>query len=138
MKMDIHALIDLWNLPQQHPGTSGAEAAAKLLLGLYNGKRFPFDLTDLRSFDDNNLDAALTVIRADATRCEREVHQWLNAATGRTDFGERFEHLAHDYKLKGRYRGRDDLAPLVPEVLIIRRTLDAGAKDSPRASGLKP
>jgi hypothetical protein len=96
--MNRTSLITLWNLTQKHPGTSGARVAAGVLLGLYNGQRFPLDLTELRCFDANNLAAAIEVIRADASRCQMEVHEWLNHFTGRTDFGCRFEHLAHEYK----------------------------------------
>ena len=46
--MNTQSLTKLWNHTQQHKGTSGARAAAGVLLGLYNGDRFPFDLTELR------------------------------------------------------------------------------------------
>jgi hypothetical protein len=95
--MNPHALITLWNLTQEHPGTSGARAAAGVLLSLYNGQRFQLDLTDLRVLDCKHLRAALQVMEGDANRCQMEVHEWLNRLTGRRDFGERFEHLAHDY-----------------------------------------
>lgn len=98
LTMNRTSLITLWNLTQKHPGTSGARAAAGVLLGLYNGERFPFDLTDLRVLDPEYRAAALDVITADATRCQMEVHEWLNHFTGRHDFGCRFEHLAHEYK----------------------------------------
>lgn len=117
--MDTAALIRLWNIPQRHPGTSGARAAAGVLLGLYNGPRFHFDLTDLRLLDEENLSAAIAVINADALRCQYEVHSWLNKLTGRTDFGERFEHLAHDYRMKGRCP-RSQLRPITPRSLILR------------------
>lgn len=80
---------------------SAARVAARLLLGLYNGYRFQFDLTDLRLLDAANLKRALSLLEFDA--CPRmEVHQWLNRLYGRTDFGERFEHLAHRWNLKGK------------------------------------
>lgn len=120
--MNTGALITLWNLTQQHPGTSGARAAAGVLLGLYNGSRFPFDLTDLRVLDANHLDAALQVITHDATRCQMEVHQWLNGLTGRSDFGHRFEHLAWEYQTFKRGRAkREWLAPLDPPHLTLAR-----------------
>jgi hypothetical protein len=120
--MDTKSLIKLWNLTQQHRGTSGARVAAGVLLGLYNGQRFPFDLTELRSFDDNNLDAALSIISSDATRCQREVHEWLNHLTGRRDFGDRFEHLAHEYNTTKRGRCKVSYLaeiPLSPQRLAI-------------------
>ncbi len=102
--MKTESLVRLWNITQEHPGTSGARVAAGVLLGLYNGNRFPFDLTELRCFDSGNLAVALEVIRSDASCCQMEVHEWLNRLTGRRDFGDRFEHLAHGYQCfkKGR------------------------------------
>lgn len=100
--MNIQALVHLWNCTQLHTGTSGARAAVGVLLGLYNGSRFPFDLTDLRLMDASYLAAAIEVIQSDAAHCQREVHEHLNCLTGRSDFGQRFEHLAYRYRLKGR------------------------------------
>lgn len=116
--MNRRALVLLWNMTQMHPGTSGARAAAGVLLGLYNGARFPFDLTDLRLLDARHTHAALEVIGADAARCEREVHEWLNRITCRADFGARFEHLAHAVRAKGRCK-RAHLEPLSPAYLVI-------------------
>lgn len=97
--MNIASLISLWNHTQQHPGTSGARACAGVLLGLYNGDRFPFDLTELRLLDKHLRVAALDVITADATRCNYEVHEWLNHTCSACDFGDRFELLAWEYKV---------------------------------------
>lgn len=118
--MKTESLIKLWNLTQQHPGTSGARAAAGVLLGLYNGTRFPFDLTDLRMLDTGNLTAALDVIGADAARPLMEVHQWLNQLTRRTDFGARFEKIAHEYLAfkRGRCK-REYLQALQPARITI-------------------
>lgn len=80
---------------------SGARVAARLLLGLYNGGRFPFDLTDLRRLDEQNLSRAMVLLRMDA-RCSMEVHECLNLLYGRHDFGARFEHMAHAWRVKGR------------------------------------
>jgi len=118
--MNTQALIQLWNCTQRHHGASGARAAAGVLLGLYNGDRFPFDLVDLRVMDQNYLDAAIEVIRCDATRCQREVHEWLNQLTGRRDFGMRFERLAHEYRRKGRCK-LIHLDPVSPENLLIEQ-----------------
>lgn len=120
--MNTKALIQLWNVTQLHAGTSGGRAAAGVLLGLYNGGRFPFDLTDLRVMDASNLDAALQVIYQDSSRCQMEVHQWLNRLTGRTDFGARFEQLAYDYSAGPFKRGRckrEYLMELTPARLVI-------------------
>lgn len=109
--MNTVALITLWNLTQIHQGTSGARAASGVLLGLYNGSRFPFDLTDLRVLDTAHLEAAMAVMLSDASRCQMEVHSWLNRVTGRHDFGQRFEHLAHEWKRKCKREYLDSLEP---------------------------
>ncbi len=96
------AALRLYHLVKQHPGTSGGNGAAKLLLGLYNGRRFPFDLTELRIFDPQNLDAALTVLRMDASRTWCEIHDLLNAILDTTHVGAEFEIWAYDMRLKGR------------------------------------
>jgi hypothetical protein len=118
--MDIQALVTLWNVTQEHPGTSGARAAAGVLLGLYNGNRFPMDLTDLRLLDGKNLNAALMVIAHDAGRCQQEVHQWLNQISGRKDFGPRFEFLAWDYRFKGRVKSKADLTACAPSQIVLQ------------------
>ena len=115
---DDDALIKVWNLTQRHPGTSGAKACAGLLLGLYNGRRFPFDLTDLKLLDLAHHDAAIEVIREFAQPFYAEVHDALNQRTHRSDFGPRFEHLAHEYRLKGKCK-RDGLVELDCDYLLI-------------------
>lgn len=118
--MNTAALIRLWNVTQNHDEyTSGARRAALVLLGLYNGPRFPFDLTELRAMDTDIHRDALLVITDDSTRCQREVHEWLNLLTGRTDFGERFEHLAWRFRVKGRCK-RDALRTLNPPRLVLQ------------------
>ncbi len=99
----LAALRRLYELPKRHIGTSGGNTAAKLLLGLYNGRRFPFDLTDLRCFDMANFEAAMTVLRMDAPACKAEVHVVLDAlfADGFSTQDE-FEHWAFNLRLKGR------------------------------------
>jgi hypothetical protein len=88
---------------KRHPGTGGSRAGAGLLLGLYNGLRFPFDLTDLRSFDTALFEAAMTVIRMDSRRTWCEVHVLLDAIyNDGCNTGEEFEHWAFDLRLKGR------------------------------------
>lgn len=96
------AVLKLYNLARQHLGTSGGNTAAKLLLGLYNGNRFPFDLTSLRYLDAGNLEAAFTVMLMDAARTYVEVHELLNAILGVQYVGVQFEVWAFDLKLKGR------------------------------------
>lgn len=124
--MNTAALIKLWNLTQVHQGTSGARAAAGVLLGLYNGIRFPFDLTDLRVLDEPHFEAAMAVIRCDGQRCHMEVHAWLNQLTGRHDFGMRFEHLAHEWRRKGKCK-REHLDPVLPAHVTIAEAEEAAA-----------
>lgn len=116
--MNIESLATLWNLTQEHPGTSGAKAAAGVLLSLYNGQRFPMDLTDLRLLDGRNLAAAIDVIECDAGNLQREVHEWLNMISGRRDFGMRFETLAYDYRLRRRTK-KENLVPLSPQHILV-------------------
>lgn len=119
--MNIAALVHLWNMTQKHSGTSGARVAAGVLLGLYNGDRFPFDLTELRALDGDNLEQAIEVIRADSGFCQMEVHAWLNRLSNRQDFGERFEHLAHEYNRFKRGRCKKEfLKPVSPARLTLR------------------
>lgn len=96
------AVLKLYTLAQEHLGTSGGNTAAKLLLGLYNGQRFPFDLTNLRFLDAGNLEAAFTVMLMDAARTYVEVHELLNAILGVQYVGVQFEVWAFDLKLKGK------------------------------------
>jgi hypothetical protein len=92
-------LVLLWETAQRDHG--GSRVCVKLLLGLYNGQRFPFDLNELRCLDDRHLDAAMAVILSDASP-QMEVHERLNRLLGRRDTGDRFELLAFDWGLKGR------------------------------------
>ncbi len=92
---------------------SGARVAAKLILSMYNGSRFPFDVTELRCLDQSMLEEALVLMRFDS-RPQMEVHEWLNRLYGRRDFGARFEHLAHFWRMKGKCK-KEFLQP-VPEL----------------------
>ena len=96
------AIDKLYQVAKQHQGTSGGNAAAKLLLGLYNGKRFPFDLTDLRVLDAGNYAAAMVVIDMDARRTYTEVHVILAALHVGEPVQSVMEMWAVDLGLKGR------------------------------------
>lgn len=98
----IEALVHFFILATTE-SHSGARVAARLLLGLYNGNRFEFDLTDLRLLDASNLRRALALLEFDA-RAQMEVHAWLNRIYSRSDFGMRFEHMAHKWDVKGKCR----------------------------------
>ena len=110
-----NAFLQLFRLAQRHLGTGGGDTAAKVLLGLYNGRRFPFALTELRRFDDNNLAAAITAIATDAGHCCAEVHEVLNALLGRTSVGHELELMAYDLRLPKRCKAAElaDLRRLV-------------------------
>ncbi len=101
----IEALLRFWTMAQQNHG--GARVAVKLLLGLYNGPRFPFDLTELRGLDAANLDDAFAVMRMDS-RPQAEVHVLIDRATGRMDTCSRFELLACEWRLKGKCSKEDE------------------------------
>jgi hypothetical protein len=99
----IGAVTMLYEHVRRHPGTSGSRVCAKFLLGLYNGTRFPFDLTDLRALDCDLFEAAMVVLRADARQTWCEVHVLLDAiyADGRYT-GHELELWAWNLRLKGR------------------------------------
>lgn len=67
---------------------------ARFLLGLYNGNRFPFDLTDLRAIDDSLFEDCMTVLRMDARQCRQEVHMYF------ADGGAKFEQLVRDWGVR--------------------------------------
>ncbi len=99
------AALRIYNTARQHTDTGGGSTCAKLLLGLYNGDRFPFDLTDLRRLDDANLAAAITILYMDASHTWCEIHVLLNAIIGVAfgkSTGDTMELWAHTLRLKGR------------------------------------
>jgi hypothetical protein len=93
---EIAAIKAIYEAAQRMLDTGGGSRCAKVLLGLYNGNRFPFDLTDLRCLDGNLYSAALAVIDMDARRTYCEVHELLNAiyADGR-NVGAELENWAY-------------------------------------------
>lgn len=95
----IAALAHLFAFVEKHRGTGGGNAIAKLLLGLYNGARFPFDLTELRRLDGKNFQAALLVLELDHIP-SREIHAHLASNLGRDDIQLQLESLAWEMRLK--------------------------------------
>ena len=70
-------LASLRELVRIAQGNSGqCRYIARLLAGVYNGRRFPFDLTDLRAIDDELFEHALAVLRMDHAP-EKEVHNYF-------------------------------------------------------------
>jgi len=77
--------------------TGQARRVASFLLGLYNGNRFLFDLTDFRCLDAEVFDDCLAVLRMDY-QPRQEVHNYfLNG-------GQKFEKLAEDWRLVDRLK----------------------------------
>ena len=108
------ALVHLWRMAQKH--SSSEKAAARFLLGLYNGYRFQFDLTDFRLFDCANFKRCMLVLAMDHMP-KAEVHVVLAGLLGRTvrDMGAAFEHLAFNHRVKGAVK-KADLPALRDEV----------------------
>lgn len=119
-EQQLAALARLWAVGQ-YGDCSGEVVCAKLLLSLYNGRRFQFDLTDLRSLDDSLLRCALLVLEMDA-RPRREVHELLGQIYGhpRGNFGREFEWRAFELGLKGRAK-KDQLGPRSGLVTVERK-----------------
>lgn len=84
------ALRRLFDIAHGHSGQCRYVAA--FLLGLYNGSRFPFDLTDFRAVDSEIADDFERVLRMDAF-ARQEVHTYF--ANG----GKRFEALAERWRI---------------------------------------
>ena len=99
------AALQLYTAARNMLDTSGGGTCGRLLLGLYNGDRFPFDLTDLRRLDDRLHNAAMAVIHMDSRRCWCEIHVLLNAILavpyGKST-GDTMELWAHRLRLKGK------------------------------------
>ena len=87
------ALARLFKLASQSD-TGQAGVLAAFLLGLYNGRRFRFDLTDLRRLDWALHDDCLAVLRMDASP-QQEVHMYIENGSWA------FEKMARDWGLMG-------------------------------------
>lgn len=74
--LHLAALRRLWAHAQGETGQSRVTSA--FLLGLYNGRRFPFDLTNFRLLDNSLICDCLAVLEMDSTP-KREVHDLLGA-----------------------------------------------------------
>jgi hypothetical protein len=83
-------------LPIAQGSTGQSERVARILLGCYNGIRFPLDLTNLRSLDYEIMEDVMAVLRMDAN-AYREVHCYFENG------GKVFEKMAYDwgFSLKG-------------------------------------
>ena len=101
-KEQLEALVRLFEHADGHTN-SGALVIQRLLLGLYNGYRFPFDLTDLRRLDRGNFEDCLQVLRMDF-QPQMEVHVQLARVLGQPGVWASlvFERWGYDQRLKGR------------------------------------
>jgi hypothetical protein len=87
-KAGVEALKRLWPVAQSDTGQSGV--VARFLLGCYNGRRFPFDLTDFRRLDYKLFEDCLAVLKMDK-QPQQEVHRYFENG------GQKFEQLAKDW-----------------------------------------
>lgn len=102
----------LYQLAKKHLHTGGGDAAAHLLLGLLNGRRFPLDLKVMAAFDMGNREAAMVVIQMDAFRVRTTVPAILDSWYGDGfDTEGELEHWAYALRLIGR-RKKDQLCKL--------------------------
>lgn len=88
----LATLQRLWTHANGHSGQ--CRTVAKFLLGLYDGPRFPFDLTDFRSLDAAIFQDCLVVLTMDYAP-EREVHMQLRMDSAA------FEQLAEAWHIRG-------------------------------------
>lgn len=98
------ALRRLLPVAQGHSGQCRYVAA--FLLGLYNGRRFPFDLTDLRVLDRAIFNDCITVLRMDYMPA-LEVHTYFD--NGGDEGHKIFEELAKTWGIKDHLDDADHL-----------------------------
>ncbi|MFK7849657.1 MAG: hypothetical protein AB8D78_01660 [Akkermansiaceae bacterium] len=73
--------------------TGGANVAAQVALGLYNGSDYPMDLTELCRLDDDLFEDAMNVIRL-RIETQTEPHEFF--ANG----GRLFQQIAQDWNFR--------------------------------------
>lgn len=83
----VEALKRLLPIAQKDTGQS--RIIAGFLLGLYNGRGFPFCLTDFRGLDRKLFDDCQLVLKMDACHCVQEIHDYF------VDGGAIFQKLAN-------------------------------------------
>lgn len=87
----VAALQRLLHIAQGHSGQ--CKYVAGFLLGLYNGDRFKFDLTDFRCVDTAIFNDCLEVLKMDHAPV-REVHLYFK------DGDKIWEQLAKDWRIR--------------------------------------
>lgn len=80
-------------LPIAQRDTGQSSVVARFLLNLYNGERFPFDMTDLRRLDYELFDDCMAVLKMDF-QPQKEVHRYFE------DGGAIWEALAKEWGFK--------------------------------------
>ena len=78
-------------LPIAQRGTGQSGKVAGFLLGLYNGPRFPYDMTNLRGVDQEIFEDCMAVLRMDSMPA-KEVHEYF------PNGGKIFEQLAAEWR----------------------------------------
>ncbi|MDM0029809.1 DUF7673 family protein [Variovorax saccharolyticus] len=99
---------------------------ARFLLGLYNGQRFPFDLTDLRAIDGDLFEDCMTVLRMDARVFRQEVHLYC-------EDGGKLEQLAAEWRIEDMLKVRAPM-PSVRLSAKARRRCSMAACSPPRST----
>ena len=82
-------------LPMAQGPSGQCRHVAAFLLGLYNGERFPFDMTRLRALDIDIFEDCMAVLRMDNAP-DQEVHCYFE------DGNDLFERLAQDWGIADR------------------------------------
>jgi hypothetical protein len=80
-------------LPVAQRDTGQSSVVARFLLNLYNGERFPFDLTDLRRLDFDLFEDCMAVLKMDFQPAQ-EVHRYFENG------GAIWEFLAQEWSFK--------------------------------------
>lgn len=91
---DVEALHRLVEIAHSHRGQSCI--VARFLMSLYNGSRFPFDLSEFRCLDAPVFEDCLTVLRMDY-KPRREVHHYFKNG------GDVWEKMAKNWNFKDHY-----------------------------------
>ena len=100
-QVDLEGRQALFRLYKVAQGNSGqCKYIAAFLLGLYNGDRFPFDLTNFRAIDGALFDDCLAVLKMDS-QPRLEVHRYFE------DGNKKFEQLAEDWGIEDLFKLRD-------------------------------
>jgi hypothetical protein len=97
----VDALARLVNIARGHSGQ--CRVVAEFLLGLYNGNRFKFDLTDFRRLDREIFDDCLKVLNLDYCPV-LEVHRYFKNGS------QIWEKLADDWRIRDYSKGDADHA----------------------------